>query len=517
MNSDLPVENLLSKLSLEQKLSQLFIVGYWGETIDHKLYDWIESYLGGVILFSDNISSRDQVKETISEIQRRAALKLFVSVDQEGGYVERVKGVTQVPTAMALATCDNPENISIANEILAKDLYDLGFNLNFAPVLDVNTNLDNPIIGIRSFGDDKNKVAESGLRVIEAFRNSNIIPAAKHFPGHGSVNLDSHKALPSVDETLDQFIDHLYPFEVAINNDVEMMMICHIVFKQLTGDDNLPASLSSEVITNLLINNMRFKGVVVTDDLNMKAISKQYSMEDAAMLAINAGVDCLLYRDYKDALSVYNYLHAQFKLGRVSENRIDYSLRKILTLKYKYSILGQKCSVPKSLVIESKNADRLSQKLYDSAITVYKKSEYDLNSKKIILAVDRKSMVHYKSESDLQLSSLLDGIEEFDISVNPTKAEIKSVLDTINSYEEVIFVCYNAVFNSGQSELLEKVLEHKNTYVLVAGSPYDIRFLGDAKMICLTYGYTNGSMVSFSKVLRNQLEGNNRLPVCIPL
>lgn len=517
MSSQLSVENILTSMSLEQKLSQLFVVGYWGETVDEKLFNWVENYLGGVILFTDNIVSQKQVSDTIAEIQRRAALELFISIDQEGGYVERIKDSIQVPTAMALAATKDPKNIFIAAEIIAKELYSLGFNLNFAPVLDVNTNQDNPIIGIRSFGDDKNFVAELGLNVIEAFRKNNIIPTAKHFPGHGSVNLDSHKALPSVDSTLEEFIDHLYPFEVAIKSDIEMIMICHIVFKHLTGDDQLPASLSYEVITNLLINTMKFKGVIITDDLNMKAISEQYSIEDAAMLALNAGVDCFLYRDYKDALLVYNYLHSQLKLERISESRIDHSLRKILNLKFKYSILGKKSPVSELSNKERENCILESEKLYDKAITVYRGSEFNLETKKLVISVNRKSMVHYKSEIDLQLSSLLDDVEELVVSVNPSKEEITSVVDTIKSYDEVIFICYNAVFNDGQRVLLQNVLEDKNTYVLVAGSPYDIAFLGKAKMVCLSYGYTNGSIISFGKVLKNLVEGNNQLPVCLPL
>ena len=123
MSSQLFVENILSQMSLEQKLSQLFVVGYWGETVDQKLFNWVENYLGGVILFADNIVSQKQVSDTIAEIQRRAALELFISIDQEGGYVERIKGSIQVPTAMALAATNDPVNIFIASEIIAKELY----------------------------------------------------------------------------------------------------------------------------------------------------------------------------------------------------------------------------------------------------------------------------------------------------------------------------------------------------------------------------------------------------------
>lgn len=517
------IEDIISALSLEQKLSQLFMVGYYGYLPDSDLVDWVESSLGGLIFFRDNINSPVDIAKVIADLQHKSNIGMFVSIDQEGGLVERVNGLVQVPTPMALAATCNPVNVSKANDIIAEDLSALGFNLNYTPVLDVNNEPSNPIIGVRSFGDNIESVFQYGFCVIESMREANIIPVAKHFPGHGAANIDSHLALPSIDCSYEELYDiHLSPFRLAIVNNIEMIMVCHVLFSRITND-GLPASLSKSIISDLLIGKLSYEGVIITDDLNMSAISDTYSVENAAYMSLNAGVDILLYRDYKNGLCAYNYLLEKLYSGDLSVERIDRSLRKILSLKDKYSILTAKYSFDINDIharVNDKKKKELSQSLFDLAITVYKDCNvlnfFENKPKCLVVSVDRSKLVHYKSEVDINLSSFIENSDEIKVSLNPDKSEVDNIVKVLKDYDLLILVSYNAYFNSNQADLFKFLIEKKDCLLLAAGSPYDASLFIEARYVALSYGYSNSSIISFSKLLKAGIKGNTNPPINIP-
>ncbi|MEW5820147.1 MAG: glycoside hydrolase family 3 N-terminal domain-containing protein [Cyanobacteriota bacterium] len=516
------VNELSASLSIEQKLSQLFIVGYYGLNLPEELFEWARNYLGGIVFFRDNIDSPLNIAETIWKVQLLSSIGLFTAIDQEGGLVERITGLTQVPSFMALSSSGDHELVIQSNDIIARELSLLGFNLNFTPVVDVNTKPENPIIGIRSFGDDPIKVGELGLKVIDVMRKHNIIPVAKHFPGHGATDSDSHLDLPAINISYDKLCrDHFFPFQEAIANSVEMIMVCHVSFKQITERDKLPASLAYDVVTDLLVNKMNYNGLIITDDLEMKAISKLYSIEKAAESALNAGVDILLYRNYNHAKVAYRHILSKISSGNLSESRLNLSFKKIIELKIKYSILKTLFIPDLSKVnslIKSDSAVNLAQTLFDRSITVYKDCEIDNISNKLIISVDKNQLIHhYKSEENLNLSDLIPDTEEIKISLNPDKKEIERVLSKVNKYEKVIIVSYNAFFNKNQADLIKKIIKKKEVYLLAAGSPYDVSIFASAAFIALSYGYANAALRSFVKVLKREIEPNKTLPVNIAL
>ena len=511
------LDEITSFLSLEQKLSQMFIVGYYDLEIDRQLLDWVNNFLGGIIFFKDNISSPKQLSKLISNLQILSSLGMFISVDQEGGLVERIPDLTQIPTPMALASTLNQDDISRANDLMASELKIFGVNLNYTPVVDVNTNPDNPIIGIRSFGDDPSIVSANALKVIESMRRYNIIPVAKHFPGHGSVDIDSHKMLPSINITYNDLCkDHLFPFQELIYDDIEMIMIAHLAIKQITDDETIPATLSEGVVRDLLINKMSYEGVIISDDMNMRAITNAFTRRNAAILALKAGIDLLLYRNYRDARVAYNYLLSEVKSGNISEERIDYSVKKILALKMKYSIFKSNyCFDEDKIETDVKNNQSidLSDDLFNRSITIYKSSEYDDSSTKLIISVDREKLIHYKSEDELSLGSLITDADELKISINPTNEEMKNVLSSIDKYDELIIIAYNAKFNRNQMSLIKELIKIKPAYILAAGSPYDVISFSDAKLLALSYGYSNGAIKAFNSLLKGEIKGNKNLPV----
>lgn len=515
------IDEIIRSLTLEEKLSQLFIVGYSGYEPDNNILDWVKNYLGGIILFRDNIKSPYSVAKTIEKFQKLSKLGLFVSIDQEGGQVERITDLTQVPTAMALAATDDESFITFSNSIIAKGLSLLGFNLNYTPVLDVNDEPSNPVIGIRAFGDNPDKISKCALKVIDSMRKHSVIPVAKHFPGHGAANIDSHLALPSISIDLELLKKkHLYPFNVAIDHQIEMIMICHVYFNQLSEDTNLPASLSKSVVTELLKNQMGYNGVIITDDLYMNAIQNLFSIEEASEKALLAGVDILLYRNYEKAKVAYYSLLDKIRSGKIPEELINNSLNKILSLKHKYSIINNTFVADVDAIAEitdSASSKLLLQQVFDKTLTLIKSSypfEFDIDSSStLILSIDRDELVHYKSDKYTKLSSYFDGIKEILLPVNPDENDIQQIIELIKPYDNLIIITYNAYLNNNQAKLFNHMVNLKKTVLLAAGSPYDAILFTNAYAIVLSYGYGSSSIASFARFLRGEIILNSFAPV----
>ncbi len=340
---DYLIDYKLKNMSLAEKVGQLFQVGFHSKTIDKEIEDLIENYhIGGVIYFSRNIENLEQTASLSKNLQELAlkngaAIPLFISVDQEGGKVRRIKDLTYFPANIEIgATGDKELSRKIAVST-AKELKKLGINVNLAPVLDVNNNPVNPVIGERSFGADPELVAEMGLAYIEGLQSQGIIATAKHFPGHGDTEVDSHFDLPVINharERLDQV--ELYPFKKAIEVGVDTIMVGHIHFSALEPETAIPATLSKAVLNDLLREELNFEGVIITDDMEMGAIKNSFGIVEGTVKTIEAGSDIVLishsYAKQKQAIEA---LIKAVENGRISEKRIEESLRRIIKLKGK--------------------------------------------------------------------------------------------------------------------------------------------------------------------------------------
>jgi beta-N-acetylhexosaminidase len=306
--------------------------------------------LGGVILFRRNVKDPAQILSLTRSLQRAAPrAPLFIAVDQEGGRVTRLPPpFTQFPAAAILGRRNGVSLTYAIGEAMGRELAAVGINMNMAPVLDVNTNPDNPIIGDRAFGDRPMVVEEHGLALMVGLQDRRVIACAKHFPGHGATSADSHLELPTVSASLRQLERiHLRPFEHAVANRLAAVMTAHVRYPAL--DQRAPATLSKKILTNLLRNAMGFDGVVITDALEMKAIANQYGPADAALKAFQAGADVLLFCEDMDApADAVDALEAAVHRGRLSEARIDQSLNRILRLKERF-LLGAKAPTRSAL------------------------------------------------------------------------------------------------------------------------------------------------------------------------
>lgn len=402
----LECSHILNTLSLKEKVGQMIMPAfrYWEKTevteINDSIADAISSLgLGGVILFSENTQGTEQTARLISDMQS-AALKsdsgipLFMAVDQEGGYIYRLGTGTSLCGNMALGATGDTDNANLAAKIIGSELSALGFNVDFAPDMDVNSNPSNPVIGVRSFSDNANVVAKFGVAFINGLNSRNIISSLKHFPGHGDTETDSHTGLPCINKSLKEIEkQELIPFKAGIEAGADMIMTAHIQFPEIekktytsrTGEEvYLPATLSRTMITDVLRRKLGFRGVVCSDSMLMDAVSKTFNSLDAAKLAINAGVDILLMpvnitcdNDIKELENYIDKIVGLVEAGDISEKTIDKAVMRILKLKEKRGILdlkiNEEAQVKKALsIVGSKFHHDLEWKITEEAITLVK-------------------------------------------------------------------------------------------------------------------------------------------------
>jgi beta-N-acetylhexosaminidase len=322
--------------TLKEKVGQMFIVGLQGEALAHEERAIIERYpFGGFLLFSHNCCEPAQIlslSRSLWETGNRHPP--FISIDEEGGRVHRLpKPFTHFPPPARLGQMCDLALAYRAAAAIAEELALAGINLDFAPVLDVNSNPKNPVIGDRSFAADPRKVTALGERWVQGLRDGGIIPCGKHFPGHGDTDKDSHFALPVVDRPLAELEKvELPPFVSACRNKVESLMTAHVLYRAL--DPKLPATLSRKIITGLLREKLDYDGVVFSDDMEMRAISDHYRQDEAAALCVRAGIDVMLFcHDLQRAIHPFEFLCSEFEKDATVRARVEKSYKRITKLK----------------------------------------------------------------------------------------------------------------------------------------------------------------------------------------
>jgi beta-N-acetylhexosaminidase len=338
-----PILEQISKMSLEEKIGQMIVVGIEGYNLNDNTKNLIEKYkAGGFILFGENVQDTNQLLNLLNSIKEenlKNHIPLFLSIDEEGGQVTRMpKEFKRIPTNKAIGQINNTTFSYKLGDAIAKEIKSFGLNMNFAPVLDINSNPKNPVIGDRSFGSEVDIVSRLGIETMKGIQSANVIPVVKHFPGHGDTSVDSHKALPSVSSDLERLQSfELIPFGEAVKNGADAVMIAHILLPNI--DKENPSSLSKTIITGILRDNLRFDGVVITDDMTMGAITKNYNIGEASVKSVEAGTDIVLVcHGYNNAVEVINALKDAVLNGKISERRIEESVYRILRLKKKYNL-----------------------------------------------------------------------------------------------------------------------------------------------------------------------------------
>lgn len=329
------VESLMEQMSLEEKIAQMLILTNANTSVDENLKETLSKIKpGGFIIMKDNITTFDQTKEYIADLKKYSEILPIIATDQEGGSVQRLQSLTDIqatniPYMYDLGKTNDKDLAYQVGKVMAEEMRTLGVNVVFAPVLDIYSNENNTVIGKRSFGTSPDLVSKMALSLAKGLEDNEVIATYKHFPGHGDTTTDSHIDLPILDKSYQDLLqEELIPFEEAIKNNAKIIMVGHIALPEITKDET-PASLSKKIITDILKEDMNYQGLVITDALNMKALTNYYSEEEIYTKAIEAGVDLLLMpKDAKSAIEIIK--------NNVSEERIEESIKRILEFKYTY-------------------------------------------------------------------------------------------------------------------------------------------------------------------------------------
>ena len=541
-------QDILSAMTLREKAAQMMLPAFrtWkeGDADAVKVTELNEEiramlareHFGGVLLFGENFSNAEQTLRLIADMQEvnqsGGGVPMLIAVDEEGGNVARLSyGVIGVSN-MALGATGDPENARIMAGIHGEEIGLLGINVNFAPVMDVNSKAANPVIGIRSFSDGAQTVAEYGKAYIQGLHDAGIMATMKHFPGHGNTDTDSHTGFPVIDSTYEELlVNELIPFKAGIDAGAELVMTAHIQFPQIETETYtsisteeqvyLPATMSRTILTDILRGDLGFEGVIVSDDLEMAAVAKNFSTEDTLRLAINAGVDLLILPSVYDIDSFHQIetmLDTAVRMvesGEIDEARINESVLRILTLKQKYGLLKQKdFSVTEEKIAAAKgtigsDAHRDAEwKIAEKALTLVKNENgaFPLNlkagDKTLILFAD--SCASRVGAGDLAVKllkekqALPEGAEI--VVMKNTADNAEACVEAAKDADHVILVhrvyaiaCLNPATGDGfSSGTFDKVIEAvhamgKTVIVVSCQLPYDAARFPDADAILLTY------------------------------
>lgn len=340
------ISEIVSGMTLNEKIGQMILAGITGTTMDTNTRNLITQYnVGGIIFYKNNLVNPWQAVQLVNQIKAVNAtnLPLLLSVDEEGGRITRLPGgLVNLPSNQQIGVVNNQKFSYKVGAILGEELKSFGLNMDFAPVLDINSNPNNPVIGDRSFGDNAKLVSRLGIQTMKGIQSQNIIATIKHFPGHGDTSVDSHLELPIVNKSLKELKElELIPFERTIKKGADVVMVAHILLPQL--DPQNPASMSKTVMSDILRNQLDFEGVIITDDMTMRAITDHFDIGRAAMESVKSGSDIILVgHHYKNVVETISSLKSAVQKGEISEQRINESVARIIALKRKYGINNSK-------------------------------------------------------------------------------------------------------------------------------------------------------------------------------
>lgn len=333
----------INELSIQEKVGQMIMIGMDSNQITQRIKLMITKYkIGGIILYRKNFNTYQEMLALIrqlKELNQGNKIPLWIAIDQEGGRVNRMpKEILNLPAANQIATKGNIEQVEKSAEIIGKMLKQSGYHINFAPVLDIKRFKNNHAIGDRCYGEDKEEVAKYGITVMKKMQEMGILPVIKHFPGHGATKQDSHYLLPMVKEKMGYLEKQdMYPFVQAIKNGAEAVLLGHLLIKNVTGI--YPASLSKRMIGKYLRKKYRYNGLVITDDLKMKAIRFLYGADFAVRKAFEAGNDVIVFRfKQEEERRVIEKIIKQVEEGTLKQGRINRSVRRIIKIKEKYGV-----------------------------------------------------------------------------------------------------------------------------------------------------------------------------------
>lgn len=515
-------------------IGQKLLLAFQGKEPTPEIIYALKNYKPGGLTFfrSLNIDNPTQVRQLTDSLQRIARdlglPPLLIATDQEGGQLMAIgEGTTPLPGNMALGATGSPHLARKAGEVLGRELAAMGVNVNYAPSCDVNINPQNPVIGIRSFGENPSSVAKLSAAMIEGIQSQGVAATAKHFPGHGDTDGDSHHGLPSVPHTLEHLQGVEFPpFQAAIAADAKLMMTAHLALPAIDGADAPPATLSRRILTGLLREELGFNGVTITDAMDMHAIRQGDALGEDALRAVAAGADLLLLTsDPDDQKRVYKSLVSAIQNGELNEESISESVERILSLKrwlaeYPQQDLNVTGCAEHQAVADEIAARSITLVRDDSNLLPLK-----LNPEYRVAAIIPKPIDLTPADTSSYVTPKLgtairqyhSTVDEFVLSYAPEDGEIASLLGHLPDYDMLIIGTLNAYASPAQADFVRQALKLGIPSVAVAlRLPYDLIVFPEATTYVCTYSILEPSMRALAKALFGEIGFEGKLPVSIP-
>ena len=510
------VEEKYNSLSQNEKLGQLFIVALYTNKGDNHI-DEIRNIvsreqIGGLILMQD-----DAAKEItlVNEFQQKSKTPMMIGMDAEWGLYQRIAAAHKYPWAMTLGAIQDKSLIEKMSAKIAEDCHRMGINWDFAPVVDVNTNPNNPIIGNRSFGSEVKNVTQSALAYSNGLQNNNILAAIKHFPGHGDTNADSHLDLPVVSHNLNRLNEiELAPFKALMSKGIGGVMVAHLYVPALESGKGIPASVSKNIITGLLKEKFGYKGLIITDALNMGAVANKYKPGELDAMAFKAGNDIMLFS--QGVAEGKRLIQKAIDNGEISQARVEESVKKILLTKYYLGLNEYQPKNPSNINNDLNNDShkKLVQNLYSNALTL-------LKDEKKLLPLNKTSTYYYVPLEEAPYQTFEDRLQSDAKIIVKKASEISSIPSNstvIVGFHKDNSTAYKPYKISAESKKILAELAKKNNVILnVFGSAYALKDIDISKVSTVLVSYENNedSMTATADALRGKTKISGKLPVLV--
>ncbi|KAA0126658.1 glycoside hydrolase family 3 protein [Chryseobacterium sp. SN22] len=501
------------KLSQDEKLGQLFIVALYtnrGESEIDKVRSIVSNdKIGGLILMQDDAAREINL---VNEFQEKSKVPLMIGMDAEWGVYQRIPAAHKYPWAMTLGAIQDKNLIEQMAAKIAEDCHGMGINWDFAPVVDVNTNPNNPIIGNRSFGSEVNNVVSSALSYSNGLQDNNILAAIKHFPGHGDTNTDSHLDLPVVSHNLERLNSvEIAPFKALMDKGIGGVMVAHLYVPALESGKGIPASVSKNIVTGLLKDKLGYKGLIITDALNMGAVANKYKPGELDAMAFKAGNDIMLFS--QGVAEGKKLIQKAIDNGEIPQSRVEESVKKILLTKYFLGLNEYQPKNPENINSDLNNDSHktLVQNLYSNAITLLKneRNQLPLNGRTVYYVPLEEAL--YQTFADrLGTNIIIKKAGEIDtIPANST------VIVGLHKDNSTAYKPYK--ISEASKKTLADLTKNQKVILSVFGSPYALRDIDLSKVPAVLVSYENNddSMTATADALNGKTIIHGRLPVLV--
>ena len=513
------VDSVFNALTPDQRLGQLFMVAAYSNkdekhfaTIDQLITDY---NIGGLIFFQGGPYRQAKLND---RYQAQAKVPLAIAMDAEWGIGMRLDSVLDFPKQMTLGAIQDNKWIYEMGKEVANQFHMLNMHINFAPVVDVNVNPNNPVIGYRSFGENKYKVSDKGIAYMKGMQDHGIMANAKHFPGHGDTGVDSHYDLPVINHSVERMTEtELYPFKQLMKDSLMSIMIAHLQVPAYDDRENMPTTLSKKVVTDLLRDELGFDGLAFTDAMNMQGVAKYYDPGEADVKALQAGNDVILFP--LDVPKAIKQVKKALKKGKLNQQSIDARVKKVLRAKYWFGLNAYKPVKTVNLTkrINNDYAQLLNRILYQKAITVV--DNQDLLLPIIKLDENRSASLQLGEGDNSEFTRMLDKYARFDHfkmdSLN------NDLLDSLSKFSTVV-IAYQGITNAPKNnhavdlaevQFIKRLQANTNVIVVAFGNAYSLQYFNGVKNLICTYEDNEITQNLTPQIIFGAIRAEGKLPI----